>query len=571
MVKKPAPKQTKLDLPPNLPVHIVGIRSRGQTYFYARRSAWVNGSSKVVWSLSLGTARDIVAKYQQPESSLDHLKLRTFEFGKAAALHTVAKELGFFEAVDLAVGQEATTHLTTAQVMFAVIAGRAHGPYSKSGTGRWYGHTFLNPMWAGAEGLGCQTFLDHMDRLTPQAVDDISLALGKRLVELGVSPTAIFWDLTNFSTCMDQWDEDALVRPGNAKDKRFDKNIFGLGVAASDDAIPLVSATVPGNAADATVFKQAIHKIADRLRELSVEVEKMVLVMDRGNNSPGNIGTVLDMMHLIGGLRKSEAADLMEVPLSEFRFLYKTNHDGRMSGHRTKRTVHGREMVVIVTHNTATEKRQRRTWEKSRRKIEAGMKDLAIRYARKEGPGRKMTLRGLTREIHDLVPRQYRAAVDFDVDQANRLLTWRFDAKKEEAMRRGFGKSVLFTDLADWKTEKIVKTYHRKWVLEEDFKWMHQKILLPVTPVFHHADSEQRIRVHVFLCVVGMVFMRYLTRKLALKGVSPREIWDELGRLRVILAKDKRTGKARFVVEEMTAVQAQVFERLGFARYLASG
>lgn len=571
MVKKPAPKQTKLDLSPDLPVHIVGIRSRGQTYFYARRSAWVNGSSKVVWSLPLGTARDILAKYQQQETSLDHLKLKTFEFGKAAALHTIAMELGFFEAVDLAIGQEPTGHLTTAQMMFTVIAGRAHGPYSKSGTGRWYEHTFLNPMWAHADGLGCQTFLDHMDRLTPQVIDDISLALGKKLVELGVSPTTIFWDLTNFSTCMDQWGEEALVRPGNAKDKRFDKNIFGLGIAASDDAIPLVSATVPGNAADVTVFKQAIHKIADRLRELSVDVEKMALVMDRGNNSPKNIGTVLDMMHLIGGLRRSEAGDLMDVPLSEFKFLYKTNHNAKMSGYRTKRTVHKREMEVVVTHNTATEKRQRLTWEKTRKRIEAGMKDLVVRYARKAGPGRKMTLRGLTREIHDLVPRQYRAVVDFDVDQGKRLLTWRFDEKKEEAMRLGFGKSVLFTDLADWKTEKIVKTYHRKWVLEEDFKWMKQKFLLPVAPVFHHSDSEQRIRVHVFLCVVGIVFMRYLARKLAFKGVSPRQIWDELGRLRVILAKDKRSRKARFVVEEMTALQARAFERLRLARYLAPG
>jgi len=522
----------------------------------------------VVFSYPLGTAQEIYARAKNATPDLDNLTFGTFDFGKPAALLAMAAELKFFEIVSKSTDTPIANDFSTAQFMFMIIAGRAHGPLSKSATGEWFQKTFLNLMWTPRQELSCQNFLNHMNRLTDDVIDKISEDMARRLIELGVKPTTIFWDPTNFSTCMDQWDTDGLVQPGKAKDMRYDKNIVGMGLATDENGIPVLHEVAPGNESDVTLFSRIIDRLTKRLTDMRLPIKDMVLVMDRGNNSPENLESILDRMHVIGGLKKNQFPDLLEIPRKEFSFLYRNEKDHIIKGYRTTREVEGRPMTVIVTFNKGTKKRQERTWAVNRRKINEGMKELEISYGRKEGKGRRMTLKGLTGAIHDLVKKQYRSVVQFEVDQDARRLTWEINQKKEKTMKRAFGKSIIFTDLSDWSMKRIVKTYHGKYVIEDDFKWLHQKILLSIAPIYHHSNSEERIKVHMFLCVIGMIFLRYMARRLKKLGASPRELWDELERLRVILVQDKKTEKLRFALEQMSIVQAKTFNMLDLGRYL---
>jgi|GEM_PF-584587 len=553
-----------LPIEEHLPVHLVKVGN----WYYARRTQRVDGTPKVVFSYSLGTAHQILARAMNAVPDLDSLEFGTFDFGKPAALLAMAEELKFFEIVSRSTDTPMVKSFSTAQFMFMIIAGRAHGPLSKSATGEWFQKTFLNLMWTPRQDLSCQNFLNHMNKLTDATIDQISEGLARRLIELGVRPTTIFWDPTNFSTCMDQWDANGLVQPGKAKDMRYDKNIVGMGLATDETGIPVLHEVAPGNESDVTLFSRIIDRLTKRLAGMHLPIKDMVLVMDRGNNSPENLESILDRMHIIGGLKKNQFPDLLEIPRKEFSFLYRNEKDHVIKGYRTTREVEGRPMTVIATFNKETKKRQERTWAVNRRKIMAGMKELEISYGRKEGKGRRMTLKGLTGAIHDLVKKQYRSVVSFEVDQEARRLTWDIDERKEKAMKRAFGKSVIFTDLSDWSTKRIVKTYHGKYAIEDDFRWLHQKILLSVAPIYHHSYSENRIKVHMFLCVIGMIFLRYMARRLKKLGVSPRELWEELERLRVILVQDKKTEKLRFALEQMSIVQAKAFNMLDLGRYL---
>ena len=235
-----------------LPVHLIKVGN----WYYARRTKRVNGKPKVVFSFPLGTAQEILARARNATPDLDNLEFGTFDFGKPAALLAIAEELKFFETVSSSTGTPLAGDFSTAQFMFMIIAGRAHGPLSKSATGDWFQKTFLNLLWTPRQELSCQNFLNHMNKLTDETMDKISEDLAKRLIALGVRPTTIFWDPTNFSTCMDQWDLDGLVQPGNAKDKRFDRNIVGLGMATDKSGIPLLHETAPGNESDVTLFMQ---------------------------------------------------------------------------------------------------------------------------------------------------------------------------------------------------------------------------------------------------------------------------------------------------------------------------
>ena len=545
-------------------MHIISVKSRGKTYYYARKTERVNGKPKVVWSLPLGTAEDIVKVYQK--RYLTALKFQTFDFGKVAALYSIANELDFFNIIDTIIGKKDIGGLTASQYLFLIIAGRAHGPISKIETGRWFHQTFLEINWTPEHSLSCQNFLNHMDYLTVDVICQIEDELGKKLVELGIVPTTLFWDTTNFSTCIENFGDKKVPQPGNAKDKRFDKNIVGLGMAVSDENIPFFHETYPGNEHDSKVLSRMIEKMVKRLEILKVEAKDVVLIFDQGGNSPDNIESVLDKMHIVGSLKRDQVEDLIALPLEKLKFLHKSKSGAKVYVHRVKREFWEREFTVVVTYNEKTAKRKKHRWEKSKERITNGMEELVKKYSRKNGRGRKMSLKGLTQNIHDLVHKQYRGVIHWEVDQESRCLSWWIDETEEKDFTQRFGRSVIFTDMHKWTTNKIVRTYHRKNQLEDDFKWLTGKLGLSIPPYYVRLDH--RIREHSFLCVLGMIFLRYLGRKLSKLRCSAQKIWNELERLRVVLAKDVKTGESQYIVEEMNSIQARAFEVLELAKFL---
>ena len=53
--------------------------------------------------------------------------------------------------------------------------------------------------------------------------------------------------------------------------------------------------------------------------------------------------------------------------------------------------------------------------------------------------------------------------------------------------------------------KKIANTYNRKYIVEDDFKVPNDALLVPIGSVNHHKDFN--IRTHVFLCILGMLFI----------------------------------------------------------------
>ena len=70
------------------------------------------------------------------------------------------------------------------------------------------------------------------------------------------------------------------------------------------------------------------------------------------------------------------------------------------------------------------------------------------------------------------------------------------------------GKTVVFTDMENLATKEIVDMYDSRNMIEEDIKWLKDKLLMPVKPVYVRKDVK--IRAHVFLCVMGLLLHNYL-------------------------------------------------------------
>ena len=118
----------------------------------------------------------------------------------------------------------------------------------------------------------------------------------------------------------------------------------------------------------------------------------------------------------------------------------------------------------------------------------------------------------------------------------------------------------------DWSAEQIVMTYNRKVFIEDDFHWLKDKLLIPLTPIWHRKDNH--IRAHVFLCVIGLLFVRYISYKLRDLGISDEQIFRELSEIRVGLVAHDNLKNPQIVVEDMTPIQARIFSKLDLGRYL---
>jgi len=552
-------------------IHIVHKKpKRGtKTYYYARKSARVNGRPRTVWSFPLGTAEDIVKHYTN--RILDHIEFQPFSFGLPAAFLAIAEQTRFFEIVNqIAPKKMVNGALTTGQYLLIMMMGRALGPLSKAETGRRFSDTFLNLFWNPIHHINTQNLVNHMDKCTVDAVEKITDRFGTTLISLGLKPASVvFWDHTNHSTYIENWGEKNLPYPGHAKDKRFDRNLVGTSIVLSRDEIPLYHTVYPGNENDTHLFSRCVADVVRKIKKLwRMPTEKITLVFDKGNNSQDNLEDVLRQCHIVGSLSFDEVPGLIDVPLDEYRFLRRTSTGTAEQVYRTSRQLWDLgEFTVIVTYNPQTAKRKKRTWEKNRDIITRKLTELQKKFLREKGPGRRMTVKGLTSAIIQAIPKQYRGVYWWDISGDPRQFTWGLLTEKEEQMIQRFGKQIIFTDLSKWDTLRIVKSYHSKYKVEKAFHWLHDKLLIPIPPFYHNKDD--RIRVHIFLCIMALSFIRLIKKQTKrISTVSDERLLDELRGLQVALMKDIRTQEVQLKVMAMTPIQAAVFSQLQLDRYI---
>src|SRR5437667_8377189 len=72
---------------------------KGKAYYYAVRSARVNGKPRVVWQKYLGTIETILEQYSKNESKIP-AETALFDAGGVAALLSIAKRLDIVGLID---------------------------------------------------------------------------------------------------------------------------------------------------------------------------------------------------------------------------------------------------------------------------------------------------------------------------------------------------------------------------------------------------------------------------------------------------------------------------------------
>ena len=133
------------------------------------------------------------------------------------------------------------------------------------------------------------------------------------------------------------------------------------------------------------------------------------------------------------------------------------------------------------------------------------------------------------------------------------------------------GKTILFSDQHEWSDAQIVRGYRSQHHVEDAFRDLKNTEHLALRPQRHWTD--QKIRVHVFYCVLALTLCGLLRRELHNKGISRSllAILEDLGQIKeVCLAHAPASAAApvfQVTLTQMTEDQQALYDALDLGRF----
>lgn len=557
-------------------------------YYYARESKRVNGKPRIVWQKYLGRADDIVAAVTRRRAggeaplAVASESLVT-EMGAVAALYDLSLRLDVSGTIDRHVPKRGDGPSVGTYLLVATL-NRCVAPRSKARIGEWFETTVLRRLVDISRGqLTSQRFWDNMDRVSAEAICAIEAEIAERAVrQFDLDLSRVLFDATNFFTFIDTFnDRSVLAQRGKSKEGRASLRIVGVALLVTADFhVPLLHQTCPGNQTDCPTFASLTDLIVERCRRLVAETEHVTLIFDKGNNSQDNLDAVEGTpYHFVGSLVPTQHPDLLGVPPGQFRDLTDEGLPG-VSVHRTRKTVFGQERTVLVTYNENLFVSQSKTLLREIGKRQQQFLQLAAQLHRwRTGEvhgGRRPTVESTRAKIAGwLKARHMNDLFVVTVTGKDGLpaLQYRFAQEAWECLQTELlGKTILFTDNDDWTDAQIVTGYRAQHHIESGFRQMKDPQCIALRPQRHWTD--QKVRVHVFTCVLALMLVSLLRRTLHGAGLSlsiPRMIELLAGIRETTMlfpsAPGTDTPVTRTALTRMTPEQQQLYAVLDLQRY----
>ena len=425
----------------------------------------------------------------------------------------------------------------------------------------WYRRTALDDLLgAPAERINDDRLYRALDRLLPHK-QALETHLKERLGALfDLDYELLLYDVT--STYFEgQAEGNGLARRGYSRDHRGDCKQVCIGLVVTRDGVPLGYEVFAGNRTDVTTVEEIVTTMESRYGQA-----RRVWVMDRGMASAENIAWLRGGQRLyVIGASKSE--------LKKFA--------GELADRRNWRQVRdgveakvcagpdGSETFLLVR---SAERQQEEQAMHARfcERIETALASLQRRIERAQKP---IDRGAAERQIGRLLGRNSRAAaryairlVDDQILPAGLRLEWSRRAEWDDWSHHSEGCYVLRTNLRDWSSEALWRTYIQLSEAEAAFR-IH-KSELSIRPIWH--QREDRVLAHILVCFLAYVLWKTLEQWQSRAGLgnSPRTLLQELAAITstdVILptaASPGRELRLRCVVRPDRA-QAVLLERLG--------
>lgn len=552
-------------------------KSRGYKYWYIVESRRVNGKPRPVVLAYLGKADDLLKRLH----GLYELKLKSYSHGAVCALINVAAKL---EIVDILnkyvkasrhyVAEKPVRNNLTVGITFLLGAiGRVCMPTSKMGWWNWAKTTSAEYLLrCSLSKVDSQHFWDLMDSFPEDAIFLAEQEILQRLLEVyKIHTDTLFYDTTNFFTYIDTTNTHCdIAQRGNNKQKRNDLRQVGLAMVVSkEDYIPLFHHSYQGNLQDGTVFREVVEKIKDRMQSLGLNQDTHTLVFDRGNNSKKNLAIVKSLrFYYVGALtpyHHKEVIDRAIEGMTNITVNYET-----LAVYREKSIIWGDEKTILVFVSDRLKAGQIQGIYQSLDKKEKSLKELQKALANPKG--RKRDRKDLEKKIRTITAGQYLKDVIkwklIEIEDCKYYMDYYIDNEQLHCVEEKLGFRIIMTNRHEWTSQEIITAYYGQSKIEHAFRNMKNPYHLALKPQYHWTD--QKIKVHYFICVIGYLLSSIIWREAKLKTGNKESLDNLLDllnniRLGTMLEESKKTGKpkATYKLEEMNEVEKRIMIALG--------
>ena len=555
---------------------IVGKRRGKRTYYYLVESARVDGQPRIVSQEYLGTAEEVLARLSGTATGAP-VRSQHKGFGDLAAVWSVLERLDVAGVIDRVVPRRSYAGASVGTYLALATANRVVAPCSKLGFADWWATT-AGPRWVKLPpaALDHRRFWEAMDRVSEQQLRVVEAELGRCMVaEFGLDLGGLVVDMTNFATFIDSANDRApIAQRGKAKQKRMDLRLVGLGlVVTRDGGVPIVSHAYPGDRPDVTQFTAVIDELLHRYQQVGEQVESLTVVYDARQNSKANHARIeRARIGFVGSLPPSDHPDLLAIPTARYSAVDADRYPG-VTCVDTTVTALGVTRRAVLTHSPTLHQAQSRGLDQTLAKAQVRLAELQARLAR----GRTRRDRSaVEREITTtLGPRWVAEVITATLTgdaPATLRLSWHTDqAARRRLEGRSFGKRVLFTNRDEWTTTEVVAAYRSQSEVQAGFCQLKDPHVVSFSPMHHWTD--QKIRVHVFYCVLALTVAHLLRRQADQAGLhlSVRELLGELAGIQetVLLYHDGGKGRprARRILTDRTPTQQALYDLFTLDRY----
>jgi transposase len=552
---------------------------RGKPYYYLRECQRVEGKPKIVSTIYLGPPQSILDRLMRPEPA----QLAIYEFGASVAVWDMAQAIDLLATIDRHVPKRASQGPSVGQYLLMAAFNRCIAPCSKTQIADWYQKTALRRLLPLSNGqLTSQRFWDNMERVSAKQIAAIERDITSTVVSrFGLDLHCLLFDATNFFTFLDSFNARAkLPQRGHSKEGRDNLRILGLALLVTcDGEIPLFHHTYAGNQHDSVTFQSVAEELLERCRSLAQGACDITLVFDKGNNSAENLEWVGNSpFHFVGSLVPTQHKDLLRISRKAMRRLDPTQLPAVWS-YRTRKVVFGIARTILCTFNQKLFDSQTQTLSREIVKRRRRLQELRTRLEnrRPDSPGKVPTVEGVQKNVKVILRGRHMADLFAAQVRQNRAglprLSFRFRDKAYQHLRSTLlGKTLLFTDRTDWSDEQIVLAYRAQHHVEADFRRLKDPHYLTFRPAFHWTD--QKLKVHAFYCVLALLMLNLLRRKLAQAGIplSIEKMMDSLTDIHEVTllypgASGSQKPFVRTVLADMDPTQRQLVKTLGLERY----
>lgn len=539
------------------------------TYWQIVESKRVNGKPKPVVLMHLGTAEQLLYKLKE-----GHLQknIRSASHGAVQLFWQTTEELNLVNIFDRHFSSQSRDGHSVGKSLLLAAIHRAIRPGSKRAFSTWVKQTTLPEIASfNPEKLDSQHFWDQMDTVTDTQLEKVEKEITQQMLSQGLlSSKLLFYDLTNFFTYISTTNERSkLTQRGRNKQKRNDLRQFCLAqVATREFLIPVLTEIYEGNKTDKELFIPSLTRIRKKLSELNLQLEEFTIVFDKGSNSKANFAK-LDKSQLpyVASLTATYHQDLLEIPLSDYQ---KVKVNGtECSCYRTKKEVWGKERTIVITISEKLRQGQLRGLNQALTQKQEQLRELKQKLNSPRAKKRKRE------EIEDKVKkivkgeRCHEILNVFIIEKENGRfdIDWEIDTQSYQWITENvFGKKLLVTCREDWSSEDIIAAYYGQSNIERVFKHLKNPYHNAVYPQYHWTD--QKIKVHTFICLIGLLLSQVLWKKARDAGfnMSVENLIDRLAEVRkaeiVTVTSLKGKPQKQTQLEEMDPELQQLYEAL---------